>query len=238
MNISLANKLSLLRRDAGLSEDELAAFINVLTERIIAWERAESEPTASELFEISKLYHVSIDELIKSEQFDTSMPISLKKERPSVSLSPERENNFIREKLPENPTDREVYPVGYKGGAGANGAGFAGGLGAGFADGTGAGFTGGAGSGFAGDAGAGFAGSAGSGFAGGTSSGFAGSGSTGAGGKGGVQFIGADSERFQNAPYTKAEDIKPRDFSHIAYDEPQNPNINIKTVNDSAGNTN
>jgi transcriptional regulator with XRE-family HTH domain len=215
MNISLSNKLGTLRRDAGLSENELAALIDVLPEKIIAWERAESEPTASELFEISKLYHVSIDELIKSEQFDTSMPISLKKERPSISLSPEKEqkNNFIREKLPENPTDREIYPAGYKGGAGAGFAG-SGGAEAGFAG------SGGAGTGFAGSGGAG--------------TGFAGSGGAGAGG---VQFIGADSDRFQSAPYIKPEDIKPRDFSHITYEEPQSPNINIKTVDNNTNNT-
>jgi transcriptional regulator with XRE-family HTH domain len=204
MNISLTNKLSSLRRDAGLSENELAAFINVSEDRIIAWERAESEPTASELFEISKLYHVSIDELIKSEQFDTSMPISLKKERPSVSLSPEQKSGFIREKLPDNPTDREIYPDGYKNGNGLGGASI-----------------GGAGVGGNVPGGAGYGGNV----PGGT-------------GYGGIQFIGADSERFQSAPYVKAEDIKPRDFSHIAFDEPQNPNINIKTVDDNASNAN
>ncbi|MDR0986586.1 MAG: helix-turn-helix domain-containing protein [Ruminococcus sp.] len=165
MNISLANKLSTLRTDTGLSETELSAFINVPEEKIVSWERAESEPTASELFELSKLYHISIDELIKTEEFKSSEPISLKKERPSVSLSNDKNSGYVREKAPDKPAEREIYPKGYKGG--------------------------------------------------------------------GIQFIGADSDRFQDAPYVKAEDIKPRDFSHLGYDEPQGPNINIKTVDDS-----
>jgi transcriptional regulator with XRE-family HTH domain len=174
MNISLANKLSTLRIDTGLSENELSAFINVPEDRIVSWERAESEPTASELFELSKLYHVSIDELIKSEKLDPSEPISLKKERPSISLASEKSIGYIREKLPENPTDREVYPAGYTGGANGDYK-----------------------------------------------------------RNSGIQFVGADSDRFADAPYVKAEDIKPRDFSHLGYDEPQNPNMKFKTVDDS-----
>ncbi|MDR0974454.1 MAG: helix-turn-helix domain-containing protein, partial [Ruminococcus sp.] len=196
MNIPLANRLSALRRESNLSENDLAAFINVTAEKIISWERAESEPTASELFELSKLYHISIDELIRSEQFDASEPISLKKDRPSVSLSePISSSGFVREKAPDKPADHEIYPEGYKGAAVNHG-----GYGVPVNPG-------------------------------------GNSGTANSGGYGGIQFIGADSERFQNAPYVKADDIKPRDFSHIAYDEPQNQNIKIKTVNASGENS-
>jgi transcriptional regulator with XRE-family HTH domain len=104
MNISLANKLSALRRESSLSEEELAAFLNITNEKVISWERAESEPTASELFELSKLYHISVDEILKFEIAEVSQPISLKKERPDIS----------REKRPENYTETEIYPQGYK----------------------------------------------------------------------------------------------------------------------------
>jgi transcriptional regulator with XRE-family HTH domain len=104
MNISLANKLSALRRESSLSEEELAAFLNITNDKVISWERAESEPTASELFELSKLYHISVDEILKSEIAEVSQPISLKKERP----------DYIREKRPESYTEKEVFPQGYK----------------------------------------------------------------------------------------------------------------------------
>jgi transcriptional regulator with XRE-family HTH domain len=104
MNISLANKLSALRRESGLSEQELAAFLNIPEQKVLSWERAESEPTASELFELSKLYHISIDEILKSEISEVSQPISLKKERP----------DYIREKRPESYTEKEVFPQGYR----------------------------------------------------------------------------------------------------------------------------
>ncbi|MDR0944193.1 MAG: helix-turn-helix domain-containing protein [Ruminococcus sp.] len=104
MNISLANKLSALRRESSLSEDELAVFLNITGERVYSWERAESEPTATELFELSKLYHISVDEILKSEIAEVSQPISLKKERP----------DYIREKRPESYTEKEVFPQGYK----------------------------------------------------------------------------------------------------------------------------
>jgi transcriptional regulator with XRE-family HTH domain len=104
MNISLANKLSALRRESSLSEEELAAFLNITSQKVISWESAESEPTASELFELSKLYHISVDEILKSEIAEVSQPISLKKERP----------DYIREKRPESYTEKEIFPQGYK----------------------------------------------------------------------------------------------------------------------------
>jgi transcriptional regulator with XRE-family HTH domain len=150
MNISLANRLAALRRESNLSEDELSVFINVPTSRVYAWETAEAEPTASELFELSKLYHISIDELIKNEA--------------SVALEKPGSSDFIREKRPENFTDREIYPESpHKG----------------------------------------------------------------------VQFIGASKDGFFQAPYTKAEDIKPRDTSHVKFAEPESPNIKIKTAQEA-----
>jgi transcriptional regulator with XRE-family HTH domain len=111
MNISLANKLSALRRESSLSEDELAAFLNISGEKVVSWERAESEPTASELFELSKLYHISVDEILKSEIAEVSQPISLKKDHP----------DYIREKRPESYTEKEVFPQGYKASEGRQG---------------------------------------------------------------------------------------------------------------------
>jgi transcriptional regulator with XRE-family HTH domain len=158
MNISLANKLSRLRRESNLSEDELSSFINVPALRIRGWETADSEPTASELFELSKLYHISIDELIKSEE-TTAENVSLTKKTHTAA-----NDGFIREKRPEHYTDQEIYPKEHSGG---------------------------------------------------------------------VRFVGASDDGFQNSPYTKAEDIKSRDTSHVKFAEPETPNIKVKTAHET-----
>jgi transcriptional regulator with XRE-family HTH domain len=89
----------------------LASFLNISVDKVISWERAESEPTASELFELSKLYHISIDGLLKSEAAEVSQPISLKKERP----------DYIRERRPESYTEKEIFPKGYTADTGSSG---------------------------------------------------------------------------------------------------------------------
>jgi transcriptional regulator with XRE-family HTH domain len=158
MNISLANKLSALRRESSLTENELAVFIGISDEKIKQWETAELEPTASELFELSKLYHVSIDELIKPDTVSSSSKtITLEKSGPEA---------FIRERRPDNYTETEIYPNGHN-----------------------------------------------------------------------LRFVSTNDPHFQSAPYTKAEEIKPRDLGFTTYAEPEQANIRVETVKSGSANT-
>lgn len=62
-----ADKLIKLRKQAGLSQEELADKLNVTRQAISKWEGAQSLPDMQKLIRISKLFDVSADYLIKDE---------------------------------------------------------------------------------------------------------------------------------------------------------------------------
>lgn len=64
MNIEIANHLVALRRDHGLSQEELAAKLGVSRQAVSKWERAESSPDTDNLIALSRLYAVSLDALL------------------------------------------------------------------------------------------------------------------------------------------------------------------------------
>ena len=58
------NKLYELRRQKGLSQEELAGRLNVSRQTISKWEVGESTPDMDNLVSISELFGVSLDELV------------------------------------------------------------------------------------------------------------------------------------------------------------------------------
>ena len=60
-------KLKLLRKERNLTQEELADKLNVSRQAITKWESAEGMPDIVNLNQISKLFNVSIDELIKDD---------------------------------------------------------------------------------------------------------------------------------------------------------------------------
>lgn len=64
MDVETANRLMQYRKKAGLSQEELANKLGVSRQAVSKWECAESSPDTDNLIELSKIYGVSIDELI------------------------------------------------------------------------------------------------------------------------------------------------------------------------------
>lgn len=58
------NKLYELRKQKGLSQEELAGRLNVSRQTISKWEVGESTPDMDNLVSISELFGVSLDELV------------------------------------------------------------------------------------------------------------------------------------------------------------------------------
>ncbi len=106
MNIEIANRLQQMRKKNNLSQEELASKIGVTRQAVSKWERAESSPDMENLILLAKLYGVSIDELINSgiSPEPVSAGISLKKGDYGFDNEP------VREVIPENYTDKEIYP--------------------------------------------------------------------------------------------------------------------------------
>ena len=64
MNIEIANRLVQLRREQGLSQEEMASKLGVSRQAVSKWERAESSPDTDNLIALARLYGVSLDELL------------------------------------------------------------------------------------------------------------------------------------------------------------------------------
>ena len=67
MNIEIANRLVQLRKAHGLSQEELAARLGLSRQAVSKWERAEASPDTDNLILLSRVYGVSIDELLRTE---------------------------------------------------------------------------------------------------------------------------------------------------------------------------
>ena len=62
-----ADKLILLRKKAGWSQEELADQMNVTRQSVSKWEGAQSVPDLEKMLRLSELFGVSTDYLLKDE---------------------------------------------------------------------------------------------------------------------------------------------------------------------------
>ena len=67
MTIEIANRLIELRKSRGLSQEELAEKLGLSRQAVSKWERAESSPDIDNIMALSKLYGISVDELLCNE---------------------------------------------------------------------------------------------------------------------------------------------------------------------------
>lgn len=72
MNIETADRLIKYRKKSGLSQDQVAEKIGVSRQAVSKWERAEASPDTDNLIMLSKIYNVSLDELINGKPFSYS----------------------------------------------------------------------------------------------------------------------------------------------------------------------
>ncbi|HEY4538030.1 MAG TPA: helix-turn-helix domain-containing protein [Erysipelothrix sp.] len=66
----LADKILMLRKKAGFSQEELANRLNVSRQSISKWEQAQSIPEMDKLLKLSELFEVSLDYLLRDDQED------------------------------------------------------------------------------------------------------------------------------------------------------------------------
>ncbi|NLO38206.1 MAG: helix-turn-helix transcriptional regulator [Ruminiclostridium sp.] len=68
MNIEIANRLYQLRKANNLSQEQLAEKVGVSRQAVSKWERAEASPDTDNLIILSKLYGISLDAMLFSEE--------------------------------------------------------------------------------------------------------------------------------------------------------------------------
>ncbi|MDE6064813.1 MAG: helix-turn-helix transcriptional regulator, partial [Lachnospiraceae bacterium] len=67
MNIEIANRLVNLRKANNLSQEALAEKLGISRQAVSKWERAEASPDTDNLILLARLYGVSLDELLRTE---------------------------------------------------------------------------------------------------------------------------------------------------------------------------
>ncbi|MCM1124209.1 MAG: helix-turn-helix transcriptional regulator [Eubacterium sp.] len=65
MNLEIANRLVALRKENNLSQEALAEKLGISRQAVSKWERAEASPDTDNLIALARLYHISLDELLK-----------------------------------------------------------------------------------------------------------------------------------------------------------------------------
>ena len=94
-----ADKLILLRKKAGWSQEELADQMNVTRQSVSKWEGAQSVPDLEKMLRLSELFGVSTDYLLKDE-IEEAEHIDLSDDTPSLRrVSMEEANAFLSVKL-------------------------------------------------------------------------------------------------------------------------------------------
>ena len=72
----LSEKLYMLRKKSGLSQEQLAEQLNVSRQAISKWESGTSIPESDKLIAISQYFNVTLDHLMKEDSDGNLQPVS------------------------------------------------------------------------------------------------------------------------------------------------------------------
>jgi len=97
MNIEIANRLVELRKKNGLSQEELADKLGLSRQAVSKWERAESSPDTDNLICLAKLYNVSLDDLLKTDQDIEEISLEVREKEESKESDEDDEVELISE---------------------------------------------------------------------------------------------------------------------------------------------
>jgi transcriptional regulator with XRE-family HTH domain len=108
----LGSKLQDLRKSAGMSQEDLAERLGISRQAVSRWERGDALPDTDNLIRLSKLYSVSLDELVGN----TTAPQVIRMENSKVDN--DEEGADYSEAIPEHRNRRNMrvlralpYPI-------------------------------------------------------------------------------------------------------------------------------
>ena len=95
----LAEKIALLRRQTGWSQEELANQLNVSRQAVSKWESGASIPDLDKVLKLSALFEVTTDYLLKDEQEqpDAAVPVPQEEQssEPCRTISLDEANEYL-----------------------------------------------------------------------------------------------------------------------------------------------
>lgn len=92
------NKLYQLRKQKGLSQEELANRLNVSRQTVSKWETGDSTPDMEKLITISDFFEISLDELVRGKESDLE----------NINSSKSEVLNVLNEKLLTQDNKKKV----------------------------------------------------------------------------------------------------------------------------------
>ena len=78
--MTFKEKLVILRKSKGLTQDDFASAVHVSRQAVYKWESGQSYPEVPKLLEMKELFTISIDELL-DDNFDIPVPEKKKRKR-------------------------------------------------------------------------------------------------------------------------------------------------------------
>ena len=93
--MAFSNKLTLLRRETGISQETLAEICNVSRQSVSKWEKGICEPDIATLILLSRHFSITLDELLTA-------PVS------EVEMEQAELDELLKKRL-EGITDPEIY---------------------------------------------------------------------------------------------------------------------------------
>lgn len=116
MNIEIANRLVNLRKANNLSQEALAEKLGISRQAVSKWERAEASPDTDNLILLARLYGVSLDELLKTED-EIPRPEMDGVEKESASTGESESDAYTERETwgDKDPSQGDYVHVGFQG---------------------------------------------------------------------------------------------------------------------------
>ena len=100
--MTFKEKLIVLRKNKGLTQDDFAKAVGVSRQAVYKWENGTSYPEVPKLLEIKALYGISLDDLF-DDNFEVAVPEKKKRKRAVASKTPAEAVETVDEVKPVEP---------------------------------------------------------------------------------------------------------------------------------------
>ena len=86
--MKLADRIAQLRKQFGFSQEELGEKLGVSRQAVSKWESGQAVPELEKLREISRIFHISLDELLQEQDYTVPQPETQAKDLSNLSSEP------------------------------------------------------------------------------------------------------------------------------------------------------
>ena len=108
--MKFCEKLIILRKRRGLTQEEFAREVGVSRQSVYKWESGKSYPEAAKLMEIRRLYGISVDELL-DESEALLLAEEKKSEHPALDVPPAPAPIYEEKPAPVSVNNHSYTPI-------------------------------------------------------------------------------------------------------------------------------